>query len=93
MARDGMTFPQLLDALRALARNIEVKHEHIVRHEPIPPPVTASVVIKRMDGSDAWRGHINPGKGALTILDVPLTNINPKFSPAEFVRLEFRWER
>jgi hypothetical protein len=93
MASTGLTADQWLAGLERIFGDLRVKHEHVVRHEPIPMPVRAEVVIKRMDGSDAWRGHINAGRGMLTMLDVPLANIHPKFSPADFARLEFRWER
>jgi hypothetical protein len=91
--RPEMSNAELLDGLRALARNITVQHNHVVKHEPIPAPSSGSVVIKRLDGSDAWRGYIHCGRGALTMLDVPLANLDSRFSPAEAFRFEFRWER
>lgn len=79
--------------LRAAVNGITINHQHTVRQEPIPPPVGGEVVIKRIDGSDAWRGRIYPGRGSLTMLQVPLANIDQRFSPADAMTFEFRWER
>lgn len=89
----ALTADQWLAGIRRVVDGATINHQHTVKQEPVPPPVGGEVVIKRMDGSDAWRGHIYPGRGYLTMLDVPLANINPKFSPAEYIRFEFRWER
>lgn len=89
----ALTADQWLSGVQRVINGSTVHHEHVIKHEPIPKPEGASVVFKRMDGSDAWRGYIQVGPRYRTHMDIPLANINPKFSPAEFLRLEFEWER
>jgi len=88
-----LTAGQWLTAIKGAIDGSVMHHEHVVRQEPIPAPVRAEVVIRRMDNSDAWRGHINCGRGAMTVMQVPLSNIDQRFSPAEAMTFEFRWER
>lgn len=71
-----------------------INHQHVIKHEPIPKPESACVVINRMDGSPAWRGFIQCGPRYRTRMQIPLSSINPdKFSPGEFIDLDFEWER
>jgi len=47
-----------------------------------------------MDGSLAWRGFIQCGPRYRTRLQIPLASIyGERFSAAEFIDLEFEWER
>jgi len=92
---DEITRAELLDALRVLARNIEIKHEHTIRHEPIPEPQAAEVVFKREDGSESFRYPVQVGRQAWTTCRVPLEQLLPPgtVSPASNVQMEFRWYR
>jgi len=88
-----LTRRELLDLLHTLARNIEVSHKHVIRHEPIPPPVSASVIFKRTDGSESYRYSINCGRGAYTRFQVPMYALDPAASQSQFIDMEFQWDR
>lgn len=88
-----LTADQWLNGIQRAISGSTVHHEHVVKHEPVPPPVGGEVVIKRLDGSDAWRGRITPGRGSLTMLQVPLANIDKRFRVSDAMTFEFRWER
>lgn len=89
----ALTAGQWLTAIKSAIDGSTVHHEHVVRQEPIPAPVRAEVVIKRPDNSDAWRGHIQCGRGAVTLMPVPLANIDRRFAAGDAMTFEFRWVR
>jgi len=90
----ALTADQWLAGIRRVVDGATVHHQHVIEHKPIPKPETASVFINRMDGSTVWRGFIQCGPRYRTRIQVPLGSINPdKFSPGEFIDLEFEWER
>lgn len=89
-----LTADQWLSGIQRVIGGSTVHHEHVIKHEPIPKPESALVIINRIDGSQAWRGFIQCGPRYQTRMQIPLGSINPdKFSPGEFIDLLFEWER
>lgn len=90
----ALTADQWLAGIRRTIDGATINHKHIVRQEPIPKPESACLIINRQDGSLAWRGFIQCGPHYRTRLQIPLASIyGERFSPAEFIDLEFQWER